>query len=63
MQAVYQWLINEDVPVRDIEQQFVEDQEMRSANAEFFSQLLNGVVNQHKQLSKLLAPHVSRPLP
>ena len=63
MQAVYQWLINEDVPVRDIEQQFVEDQEMRSANAEFFSQLLNGVVNQHEQLSKLLAPHVSRPLP
>jgi N utilization substance protein B len=63
MQAVYQWLINEDVPVREIEQQFTEDQEMHSANAEFFSQLLNGVVNEHEQLSKLLAPHVSRPLP
>ena len=63
MQAVYQWLINEDVPVREIEKQFAEDQEMRSANPEFFSELLNGVVSHNEELSKLLAPHVSRPLP
>jgi N utilization substance protein B len=63
MQAVYQWLINEDVPVAEIEKQFAEDQEMRSANTEFFSQLLNGTISQYEELSALLAPHVSRPLP
>jgi N utilization substance protein B len=62
MQAVYQWLINGDVPVKQIEQQFTDDQEMLSANAEFFSELLNGVASHYEQLSNLLAPHVSRPL-
>ena len=61
MQAIYQWLINEDTPVKMIEQQFADDQEMQSASADFFSELLRGVVSHHEELSELLAPHVSRP--
>lgn len=62
MQAIYQWLVNEDTPVKEIEKQFADDQEMQSANAEFFAELLTGVTSHHEQLAQLLAPHVSRPL-
>mgnify|MGYP001829141666 CR=1 FL=1 len=62
MQAIYQWLVNEDTPVKEIEKQFADDQEMQSANAEFFTELLTGVTANHEQLAQLLAPHVSRPL-
>ena len=62
MQAIYQWLMSGDTPVGDIESQFIEDQEMQSANQEYFSELIHGVVKNHDELSTLLAPHVSRPL-
>ena len=62
MQAIYQWLVNEDTPVKEIEKQFADDQEMQSANAEFFAELLTGVTANQEQLAQLLAPHVSRPL-
>ena len=62
MQAIYQWLVNENTPVKDIEKQFADDQEMQSANAEFFAELLTGVTANQDQLAQLLAPHVSRPL-
>jgi len=62
MQAIYQWLISGEPSISDIEKQFAEDQEMQSANQEYFSELLNGVVNNQNELSDLLAPHVSRPL-
>jgi len=62
MQALYQWLLSGDVSVSDIENQFSEDQEMQSANQEYFSELLNGVTGNQDELSGLLATHVSRPL-
>jgi len=62
MQALYQWLLSGDASVNDIETQFSEDQEMQSANQEYFSELLNGVVDNQAELSGLLSSHVSRPL-
>ena len=62
MQAIYQWLVNEDTPVKEIEKHFADDQDMQSANAEFFADLLTGVTANQEQLAQLLAPHVSRPL-
>jgi len=61
MQAIYQWLMSGDASVNDIEKQFAEDQEMQSANEDYFSELLQGVVTNQKELSDLMAPHVSRP--
>ncbi|MCW8964561.1 MAG: transcription antitermination factor NusB [Gammaproteobacteria bacterium] len=61
MQAIYQWLMSGDAPVNDIEKQFAEDQEMQSANAEYFSELLQGAVAKRNELSGLMAPHLSRP--
>ena len=62
MQALYQWLLSGDVSVNDIETQFVEDQEMQSANQDYFSELFNGVIDNHGELAGLLSSHVSRPL-
>ena len=62
MQALYQWLLSAGASASDIEEQFVEDQEMQSANQEYFSELLNGVINNQDELSELLSSHVSRPL-
>ncbi|HEY5734427.1 MAG TPA: transcription antitermination factor NusB [Gammaproteobacteria bacterium] len=62
MQAVYQWLINSDASVDDMRQQFADDQEMQSANEEYFTELLTGVIGRSDELSGLLAPHISRPI-
>ena len=62
MQAVYQWLINSDASVDDMRAQFADDQEMQSANEEYFTELLTGVIGRSDELSGLLAPYVSRPV-
>lgn len=62
MQAVYQWLLSGDTPVMDIEKQFAEDQEMQSANQEYFVELLSGATGRFEELAELLSPYVSRPL-
>lgn len=62
MQAVYQWLINSDASVDDMRAQFADDQEMQSANEEYFTELLTGVIGRSDELSGLLAPYVSRPI-
>lgn len=61
MQAIYQWLISDNIPVSDIEKQFSEDQEMQGSNAGHFSELLQGVVANENELSDLMAPYLSRP--
>lgn len=62
MQAIYQWSMNKGLAVSEIENQFVEDQEMQGASFEYFSQLLRGVLEHEPELSELLAGCVSRPL-
>ena len=62
MQALYQWLMSGSESADDIEAQFSEDQEMQSASQEYFSELLNGVVDNQDELAGFLSPHVSRPL-
>jgi N utilization substance protein B len=62
MQAIYQWSMNKDAPVAEIEKQFAEDQEMQGASFEYFSQLIRGVVEHDEELSGLLNGCVSRPL-
>ena len=61
MQAIYQWLLN-DASVADIESQFLADPESQSADQEFLSELIVGVMQQHALLEKLISPHVDRPL-
>ena len=62
MQALYQWSMSGDGSVRDVEKQFLQDQEMQSASEDYFSELLHGVADNHEELAGFLASCVSRPL-
>ena len=61
MQAVYQWLLNE-ASIADIEKQFLQDPESQSANQEYLSELMQGVLQHHADLSAQLSPCLDRPL-
>ena len=61
MQAIYQWLLN-DASISDIESQFLDDPESESANREYLSELVRGVMQHHLTLSELIAPCLSRTL-
>lgn len=59
MQAVYQWLLNDD-EVTIIEKQFFEDPESKAADRNYMSVLLHGVVNHHDELISRLIPYLDR---
>lgn len=61
MQAIYQWLLN-NAPASDIESQFLHDPESRSANREYLSELLRGVIQHHDDLSGQLSVYLDRPV-
>ena len=61
MQAIYQWLLN-DASAADIEKQFREDPESQSANQEYLSELMRGVMKHYADLAEKLSPHLDRPL-
>ncbi len=61
VQAIYQWMLT-NYPAQEIEQQFKEDQPMQGTDMEYFHDLLNGVINNVKELDIIYAPHLSRPL-
>ena len=62
MQALYQWSMSGDDTVHEIEKQFLDDQEMLSADEGYFTELLHGVAQHHDELAEFLASCVSRPL-
>lgn len=60
MQAIYQWLMNND-NIADIESQFLQDQESQSADQNMMSELIRGVESNQSQLVEYLQPNLSRP--
>lgn len=61
MQAIYQCLLN-DTSIADIESQFLEDPESQSADQEFLSELIVGVLQKRPLLAGFLSPHMDRPI-
>lgn len=62
LQALYQWLVNETRP-EVLLRQFQEQPEgLGRADAEYFAELLHGVINDAHPLTLSLVPHLDRPL-
>ena len=62
VQALYQWLVNETQPPVLIRQFHEQPEGLGRADADYFTELLNGVVQQAPQLTVALVPHLDRPL-
>jgi N utilization substance protein B len=60
MQALYQWQLTQQ-SYDEILMQFVERDEYRNADAEYFAELLNGAIEQHQQLSARIGEFADRP--
>jgi len=60
MQAVYQLLMTDNEAI-DIEKQFKEQKEFKSADADYFHELLFGIEKQKEQLFSLLEDYIDRP--
>ncbi|HEX7011989.1 MAG TPA: transcription antitermination factor NusB [Steroidobacteraceae bacterium] len=61
MQALYQWQLTQQ-PAKEIEQQFLENEESAGADKEYFSELLNECIARHRELTAALEPFLDRPL-
>lgn len=59
LQALYQWQLNDDSASRIIEQ-FLEEQDFGSVDAEYFKQLVRRVIAQGPALDEKLGPHIER---
>jgi N utilization substance protein B len=62
VQALYQWLVNETRPETMIRQFREQPEGLGRADAEYFTGLLNGVVDNAAELTLLLVPCLDRPL-
>lgn len=62
VQALYQWIVNETRPETMIRQFREQPEGLGRADAEFFTNLLNGVVADATELTLLLVPCLDRPL-
>ena len=61
LQGVYQWLLVGGDSAQ-IEKQIGDEKGLGRYDAEFFSQLLNGVLKQHADLEAVVTPHLDRKL-
>ena len=61
VQGIYQWRLTGG-DEKQIEQQIREEKGMGRYDAEFFSQLLLGILTRHAELEAALAPHLDRSL-
>ena len=59
MQALYQWQMTAD-DVDGIEQQFLEENDMKSVDQEYFSELLLGVMREIGRIDDALEKHMPR---
>jgi N utilization substance protein B len=59
MQALYQWQMTAD-DIDDIERQFIEENDMKNVDKEYFSELLLGVLQELSSIDTELEKHMSR---
>jgi N utilization substance protein B len=59
MQALYQWQMTAD-DIDGIERQFIEENDMKNVDREYFSELLLGVLQELSSIDKALEKHISR---
>jgi len=59
MQALYQWQMTAD-DIDGIEQQFIEENDMKNVDQEYFSELLLGVLQELSPIDTELEKHMSR---
>jgi len=59
MQAMYQWQMTAD-DIEGIEQQFIEENDMKHVDQEYFSELLLGVLTEISVIDAELEKHMSR---
>ena len=59
MQALYQWQMTAD-DIDGIEQQFIEENDMKNVDQAYFSELLLGVLNELAPIDVQLEKHMSR---
>ncbi len=59
MQAIYQWQMTGN-EVNEIAQQYQEDNDMQNIDAEYFQELLKGVVSSVAEIDLLLEQHMDR---
>lgn len=62
VQALYQWLINENTPASLLRQFHEQDEGVGRADPQYFEELLNGVVAHAPELTMDIVPHLDRPL-
>lgn len=61
MQALYQWQMTADA-IDGIEQQFIEENDMKNVDQAYFSELLLGVLNERAEIDRHLQKHLPRPV-
>ena len=61
LQGIYQWKLT-DGGLAQIEKQIREEKNLGRYDADFFAQLLRGVLMQHEQLEAAIRPHLDRDL-
>ncbi len=61
VQAIYQWQLTQD-DIKEIEQYFFDEQDMKKTDKEYFSELLGGVANGVSELDGVIAPLLDRPM-
>ena len=59
MQALYQWQMTAD-DVDAIEQQFIEENDMKNVDQEYFSELLLGALSELSSIDAVLEKHMPR---
>lgn len=59
MQGLYQWQMT-GTTVRDIESQFLEENDMKKVDMEYFRELMSGVVKQTDALDEAFVVHADR---
>lgn len=61
MQALYQWQLTQQ-SATDIERQFIEDEEFRGADRDYFHELVEQCIHREKDLDQSTSAFVDRPL-
>lgn len=60
MQSLYQWQLTQQT-FSEILAQFIERDEYKSADGEYFTELLRGAIDQHQQLESRVGQYADRP--
>ncbi len=61
VQALYQWQMSGS-DLLDIEQQFIDDNDMSKVDVEYFRELLHQVPEQVQEIDAEISPHLDRPM-